>query len=161
MRQGIFGAMSVSHNVTLPTLRKYWRKGRLRGRAEHSRVEELIRRFDIRPGNPSQVMARLSGGNQQKGVLAKWLETEPTLLLLDEPVQGVDVGSKSEIYHLLETWVEATSATVVMVSTDFEDLRAVCHRVLVMKEGRIVAELEGAQKTVDRMLELAYLPGVA
>lgn len=161
MRHGIFAGLPVSHNVTLPTLRNYWRNGRLRGKAERRRVGELIRRFDIRPGNPSQLMARLSGGNQQKGVLAKWLETEPTLLLLDEPVQGVDVGSKSEIYHVLETWVQNTSATVVMVSTDFEDLRAVCHRVLVMKEGRIIAELEGTQKTVDRMIELSYLPGVA
>lgn len=161
MRQGIFGAMSVSENVTLPTLSKYWRRGRLQGREERGRVDELIRRFDIRPGNPLQTMARLSGGNQQKGVLAKWLETAPALLLLDEPVQGVDVGSKSEIYHLLESWVESTSATVVVASSDFEDLRAVCHRVLVMREGRVVAELEGAQKTVDRMVELAYLPGAA
>lgn len=161
IRHGIFGSMSVAENITLPTLSAYWSKGRLRGGQERSRVGELIRQFDIRPGNPTQLMARLSGGNQQKGVLAKWLETAPALLLLDEPVQGVDVGSKSEIYHVLERWVEATSATVVMVSSDFEDLRAVCHRVIVMKEGSIVAELEGAQKTVDRMVELAYLPGVA
>jgi len=161
LRQGIFGAMSVGENVTISTLRRYWRWGRLRSRGERGRVDELMQRFDIRPGDPAQVMARLSGGNQQKGVLAKWLETEPRLLLLDEPVQGVDVGAKADIYHLIEQWVESTSATVVIVSADFEDLRAVCHRVLVMREGRIVAELVGAQKTVDRMTELAHLSEAA
>jgi ribose transport system ATP-binding protein len=161
LRQGIFGAMSVGENVTIPTLSRYWKWGRLSSRRERTRVGELIQRFDIRPGNPAQLMARLSGGNQQKGVLAKWLETEPMLLLLDEPVQGVDVGAKADIYHLIEQWVETTSATVVVVSADFEDLRAVCHRVLVMREGRIVAELVGAQKTVDRMTELAHLSEAA
>lgn len=161
IRQGIFGGLSVAENVTVPTLSRYWKWGGLRTRRERARVEELIALFDIRPANAGQPMARLSGGNQQKAVLAKWLETEPRLLLLDEPVQGVDVGAKAAIYHLIERWVERTSATVVVVSADFEDLRAVCHRVLVMREGRIVAELEGLQKTVDRMTELAYLSEAA
>jgi ABC-type sugar transport system ATPase subunit len=161
IRHGIVGTMSVGENVTLATLSTYWRRGRLRRRAERARVGELIDRYDVRPRDPAQLMVRLSGGNQQKGVLAKWLETEPTLLLLDEPVQGVDVGSKSDIYHLLESWVERTGATVVMVSSDFEDLRAVCHRVLVMRAGRIVGDLEGSRKTLDRMLELAYLSDAA
>jgi ribose transport system ATP-binding protein len=161
IRQGIFGSLSVAENITVPTLSRYWRWGRLRTRRERARVEELIGLLDIRPANAGQLMARLSGGNQQKGVLAKWLETEPRLLLLDEPVQGVDVGAKAEIYHLIERWVERTSATVVVVSADFEDLRAVCHRVLVMREGRIVADLDGSQKTVDRMTELAYLSEAA
>ncbi len=161
IRQGIFGGMSVAENVTVPTLGRYWKWGRLRARRERARVEELIGLFDIRPADAAQLMARLSGGNQQKGVLAKWLETEPRLLLLDEPVQGVDVGAKAEIYHLIERWVERTSATVVIVSADFEDLRAICHRVLVMREGQVVADLEGAHKTVDRMTELAYLSEAA
>ena len=81
----------------------------------------------------------------------------PTILLLDEPVQGVDVGSKSEIYKLIERLVESRGTTVVMTSSDFEDLNAVCHRVLVLREGRIAAELTGANKTVEHMIEHAYL----
>jgi ABC-type sugar transport system ATPase subunit len=102
-------------------------------------------------------MGRLSGGNQQKGVLAKWIEISPTILLLDEPAQGVDVGSKSDIYHLIEQWVAEHGSTVIMVSSDFEDLNALCHRVLVLRDGQLVAELENESKTVDRMVELAYL----
>lgn len=157
IRQGTFRQMSVGDNISLSTLRRYWSQGRLQTGLERRRVDELIKKFDIRPGNSAQVMARLSGGNQQKAVLAKWIETDPCLLLLDEPAQGVDVGSKSDIYHLIEQWVIDTQSTVLMVNSDFDDLNALCHRVLVMREGRLVAELAGPTKTVDRMIQLAYL----
>ncbi|ABG99485.1 monosaccharide-transporting ATPase (plasmid) [Rhodococcus jostii RHA1] len=157
IHHGVFGRMTVAENLSLLTVGRYWKYGRIQVGPETKRVRELIGAYDIRPGNAAQMMGRLSGGNQQKGVLAKWIEISPTILLLDEPAQGVDVGSKSDIYHLIEQWVAEHGSTVIMVSSDFEDLNALCHRVLVLRDGQLVAELENESKTVDRMVELAYL----
>ncbi|MGW8537976.1 sugar ABC transporter ATP-binding protein [Rhodococcus qingshengii] len=157
IHHGVFGQMTVAENLSLLTVGRYWKYGRIQTGPETQRVSELINAYDIRPSNAGQLMGRLSGGNQQKGVLAKWLEISPTILLLDEPAQGVDVGAKSDIYHLIEQWVAEHSSTVIMVSSDFEDLNALCHRVLVLRDGKLVADLENESKTVDRMVELAYL----
>lgn len=89
--------MTVAENLSLLTVGRYWKYGRIQvGGPETKRVRELIGgAYDIRPGNAAQMMGRLSGGNQQKGVLAKWIEISPTILLLDEPAQGVDVGPRA------------------------------------------------------------------
>ncbi|KOS53306.1 sugar ABC transporter ATP-binding protein [Rhodococcus rhodochrous] len=157
IHHGVFGRMTVAENLSLLTVGRYWKFGRIQSKPEKKRVRELIGSYDIRPGNAEQLMGRLSGGNQQKGVLAKWLEIDPAVLLLDEPAQGVDVGSKSDIYHVIEQWVVEHGSAVIMVSSDFEDLNALCHRVLVLRDGQLVAELENESKTVDRMVEHAYL----
>ena len=156
VEQGIFLGQSLSENVLLTTVRRYWSGLRIDRRRERVRVRELIDKFDIRPAKPGQAMSRLSGGNQQKAVLAKWIETSPVLLLLDEPTQGVDVGSKSDIYRLVEEWVEESGSTVVMVSSDFEELSALCHRVLVMRDGRVAAQMDGPHVPVERIVESAY-----
>ena len=157
IEHGVLARMTMAENLSLPTVGRYWKGGRLRRGDERARVLEMISEFNVQPPEPDRLMGRFSGGNQQKGILAKWIETDPTVLLLDEPVQGVDVGSKSEIYQLIERLVESRGTTVVMTSSDFEDLNAVCHRVLVLREGRIAAELTGTNKTVEHMIEHAYL----
>jgi len=161
IEHGVLARMTMAENLSLPTVSRYWRGGRLRRGDERARIMEMIREFNVQPPEPDRLMGRFSGGNQQKGILAKWIETDPTVLLLDEPVQGVDVGSKREIYQLIERLVETRGTTVVMTSSDFEDLHAVCHRVLVLREGRIAAELTGANKTVENMIEHAYLAAEA
>ena len=161
IEHGVLARMTMAENLSLPTVRRYWKGGRLRRGDERARILEMIREFNVQPPEPDRLMGRFSGGNQQKGILAKWIETDPTVLLLDEPVQGVDVGSKREIYQLIERLVETRGTTVVMTSSDFEDLHAVCHRVLVLREGRIAAELTGANNTVENMIEHAYLAAEA
>ena len=124
-----------------------------RGR-EHAAALALIERFDVNPPAPAAEVQQLSGGNQQKVVLARWFHLDKPLVLLEEPTAGVDVGAKRQIYGLLRERARAGCALIV-VSTDFEEVATVCTRVLVFRNGLIAAELQGAQITVERLLGLA------
>jgi ribose transport system ATP-binding protein len=161
LNQGALGGMTVAENISLPTVGRYFRQGVLRRGAERERTAGLIGEFNVQPPDPNRLMGRLSGGNQQKAILAKWIETDPEVLLLDEPVQGVDVGSKSEIWKIIEALVEERGTTVILTSSDFEDLQAICHRVLVLRDGAVVAELAAAQNTVEHITNHAYLAEAA
>ena len=97
----------------------------------------------MRPRNTEFNMAQLSGGNQQKVVMARWLRKEPKVLLLDEPTQGVDVGAKADIHRLIDEAATAGTA-VLVISTDHEELVRLCHRVLVLRKGRVVDEILGS-----------------
>ncbi len=156
LRHGGFPKLSVRENVTLPSLSAYFQHGRLNRSLERSDVARLMDAFDVRPPDPSRIFSTLSGGNQQKAILAKWMHVKPGVLVLDEPVQGVDVGAKREIYELIER-VAANGAGVLLVDSDFEDLCQLCDRVLLMRSGRIVGEVEGADMTRHELLRLAYL----
>jgi ribose transport system ATP-binding protein len=147
--------MSVRENLTLPELAPLWHGGRLRVREERAVARDLIRRFGIRPAEPEKPLMELSGGNQQKVAVAKWLRTKPRLMVLDEPTQGVDVGGKAEILELLRT-AAREGVGVLICSSDLEDLEMVCDRVLVVREGRVGGELSGAQITRERVSEECY-----
>jgi ribose transport system ATP-binding protein len=125
-----------------------------RRRQERDRAQQLIGRFDINPPAPDAEVQQLSGGNQQKVVLARWFHLDKPLTLLEEPTAGVDVGAKRQIYALLKQKAEAGGALLV-VSTDFEEVATVCNRVLVFRDGLITAELRGAEITVARLLSTA------
>ena len=101
-----------------------------------------------------QSTATLSGGNQQKVVLAKWLATSPEILFLDEPTRGIDVGAKSEIYHLMRGLADS-GKSIIMISSEMPELIGMCDRILVMKDGRINGELERNQFSQEKVLELA------
>lgn len=161
LAQAALTSLTVAENLTLANLGAFWSGGWLRLRREHRRAVELIQRYNIQPPAPKKLLGQLSGGNQQKVILARTLERKPTVLLLDEPVQGVDVGSKSEIYTLIQQLVEREGLTVLMTSSDFEDLAALCHRVIVLIEGRVAGVLDRDTMNVDRMIELAYLERTA
>src|SRR5262245_47539216 len=105
-------------------------------------------RFEVRPSNPKLPASSFSGGNQQKIVLAKWLQPSPSVLLLDEPTQGVDAGARKQILELICD-AAASGMCVGMFSTDLEQLAAVCHRVLVLRGGEIVSEYSGQELTED------------
>ena len=141
---------TVTENLTITGLSRFFRGGFLRRRAERKEVMGWVQRFDVRPPRPDVALGTLSGGNQQKVILAKWLRTEPKVLLLDEPTHGVDVGAKAAIYQLIADRARDGLA-VVICSTENEDLAHVCDRVLVMRNGRVVAELEGSALTADRI----------
>jgi ABC-type sugar transport system ATPase subunit len=127
----------------------------MRGRAEYAEARELIRKYDISPADPDAVMSNLSGGNQQKVVLARWLRRKPTLLLLDEPTQGVDVGARAQIHGVIR---EAASegAGVLLVSSDIEELVELSDRVVVLIDGRISTELRGERIDRDQLTYLVH-----
>ncbi|MBX6389599.1 MAG: sugar ABC transporter ATP-binding protein [Frankia sp.] len=154
-RDGIAPMLTVSENATILVNDRYTRFGAIQGRRLAARVDTLVEKFDVRPRRPAALIGRLSGGNQQKVVLAKWLETGPRLLLLHEPTQGVDVAARAEIYRLVREATEAGMATV-WVSSDFEELVAVCDRVLIMADGVVRAELTGDEITEERISAAVY-----
>lgn len=143
--------LTVRENSSLTDLRRFstW-FGFLSRRRERSEIEGWIARLDVRPARAEAVFALLSGGNQQKVVLAKWLRRRPVVLLLDEPSQGVDVGAKAVI-HALAREVAAEGASVLVASSDDAELCDVCDRVLVMRDGRFVGEVTGTGLTTEEL----------
>ncbi|MEA2383443.1 MAG: ribose transport system ATP-binding protein [Solirubrobacteraceae bacterium] len=131
------------------------RRGRLRARAR-----EHVERLQVRASSVDEHAGQLSGGNQQKVVFAKWLDAQPSVLLLDDPTRGVDVGAKAEM-HVLIRGAAAAGAVVLLTSTDIDELAAVCDRVLVFFRGRICAELSSARLSEHAVLEAMNTGGVA
>ena len=146
------GALSVADNVSLPVLDEF-RRLLLDWPGIFNRALQLGTDYQVRPNRPEMKLASLSGGNQQKVLMAKWLQTEPKLLLLDEPTQGVDVGARQ---HLFAALSEATGRgiSVLVASTDFEQLAQICDRVLIFARGSVVAQLEGTAITKTAIAEL-------
>ena len=150
---GLVASMVVRENVTLADLRPYLRGGLLRHRAERSDVDTWLGLLDVRPRDQTLGAMRLSGGNQQKVLLARWLRIRPRMLVMDEPTQGVDVGAKAEIHRRIVA-AARDGAGVLVCSTDTAELVRVCDRVLVMQRGRIGAELLGrdiSEERIDRL----------
>jgi ribose transport system ATP-binding protein len=143
----------VRENTTLVDVSAFWSKGVLRRQPEVAEVRRWITELDIRPNQPDAVVATLSGGNQQKVVMARWLRIEPRVLVLDEPTQGVDVGSKADIHRLVDR-AAADGAAVVVCSTDSAELARLASRVLVLQRGRVAGELKGSDITVERIEQL-------
>jgi D-xylose transport system ATP-binding protein len=159
-RFGLVPAASVEDNLTLATLSRFARRGLLetgeRARAARAQVETLrIRTPDL--GTP---VDRLSGGNQQKVVLGRWLLAEPRVLLLDEPTRGIDVGARAEIYRLIGE-LTARGLAVVLVSSDLPELLGLSHRVVVLNRGRIAATLDGERATPEAVMAAATRGAVA
>ncbi|MCW3005110.1 MAG: sugar transporter ATP-binding protein [Conexibacter sp.] len=147
---------SAADNITLPVLTdRFFRSGRLRKREERVHVGALLDAFDVRPRNPELELARFSGGNQQKALMAKWLQSSPRLLLLDEPVQGVDVGAKAQIFDRLRE-TAAAGCALVIASSEYDDLALLCDRVLVMIDGKVSQTLVGDQVTRQRIAAACY-----
>jgi ribose transport system ATP-binding protein len=122
--------------------------------AEQARSSEVLQRFSVRPSDPERVIATLSGGNQQKVILARWMEAGSRLLVLEEPTFGVDVGSKADIYRLLDEGL-ANGLAVLLISSDFEEVAGICHRALIFNRGRVVAELQRNELSLARLTALA------
>jgi ribose transport system ATP-binding protein len=142
-RRGAIMARDLRENVMLPDPAWAYSRGWLSGRREHAEVDRWLHRLQVTPARQELPMALLSGGNQQKVVLAKWLRCAPHVMVLDEPTQGVDVGAKAAIYQML---VDAAreGASIVVCSSEAKDLAAICDRVIVLEGGRVSAELHGA-----------------
>jgi ribose transport system ATP-binding protein len=151
--QALLLAEPVYRNVSLPTLSRFARGGFLRGGAELAAAAEVTAQLDVRPADPTRPVRTLSGGNQQKVVLARWLLEECSVLLLDEPTRGVDVGARSEIYALVRR-LAARGVAVVLVSSEVPEVLGLADRVLVVREGRVVHEAPAAELSEGRVLDL-------
>jgi ribose transport system ATP-binding protein len=150
-----FSQLSVGENLSIAALDRYWRVGLLNGRAEDRDAKELMASYLIKAESANEPLSSLSGGNQQKAVLARWLRREPRVLLLDEATQGVDVGARAEIYEFARTAVDG-GAVALVASSDFEELAMICDRCLVLRSGGILTELSGSALTSEELQRLSH-----
>jgi len=157
-REGFVGDFTNGENMTLAAQGKYARGGVVRRDMERRRVVEMIRRFQVK-GSQDTLTRTLSGGNQQKVIIAKWLETAPELVILDEPTKGIDVGARLNIYEIVRE-LAAQGKGVLVVTSEAEEALTLCNRVLALKEGRIVGEFTSADASTDDLIR-ASLGGAA
>jgi len=150
-----FPDLSVRENLSAAHISKYWSRLLMNRRCEQQDARKAMERFSIRAASDLQTMSSVSGGNQQKVVLARWLQVEPRVIVLEEPTQGVDIGARADIYELIRAAADG-GAAVVTVTVDFEELEGLCDRVLVVNAGRIVAELHRPHIDHKRLSRLAY-----
>jgi ribose transport system ATP-binding protein len=153
-RTGLCLNLPMATNITLANVGALLRRGRLQRKAELTAANEYIGKLSIKPPSPAKAVARLSGGNQQKSLLARWLFADSNVFLLDEPTRGVDVAARSEIYREVNELAEA-GAAIVMVSSDLPELLGMADRILVLRRGRLVAELNAKQTTQEEVLKYA------
>jgi len=153
---GSVASLPVVENIALAVLDKYATRLTLQRRRMHREIGQLMRDFDVRPDDPTLPYGALSGGNQQKALLAKWLQTQPRLLLLDEPTQGVDIGARQQIFERVRATARETGMQVVCASTDYEQLALLCDRVIIFGRGRVWLELVGAEATKERIIEQCF-----
>jgi ribose transport system ATP-binding protein len=159
-RTGLCLNLSSAVNLTLANVRALVKGWRLRRGVETAAAHEYIEKLRIRPPSPAAIVGRMSGGNQQKVLLARWLYANSQVFLLDEPTRGVDVAARAEIYRAINGLTEA-GAAVVMVSSELPELLGMADRILVMRRGRLVAELNAKQTTQEEILRHATLEEAA
>jgi inositol transport system ATP-binding protein len=153
-REGLVLGMSVEQNLTLSNLARYCRGGFVDARQERKIADDQIRAFSIKTPNRHQPTRYLSGGNQQKVVLAKTLLVEPAVLILDEPTRGIDVGARAEIYDLIDRLARAGKA-ILLISSELAEILLLSSRILVMRKGRLTAELDPARTSQEEILKHA------
>ena len=149
--EGLMLPMTVAENLTMAGLGRVSRFGVIDSKKEREHVAELLKRLQIQTASPNVPVSSLSGGNQQKVVIAKWLHNDPRIFLLNDPTRGIDVGTKQELYRLLRALAD-DGAAILFYSTEYDELIGCCNRVLVMYRGRIVSELAGDDLTERQLL---------
>ena len=156
-RQGAGGvdSLPIVDNMFLPDVSRFYRGGRMRNREMVHAARQLGARFEVRPNDPSLKLSALSGGNAQKVLIARWMNRSPVLLLLDEPTQGVDVGTRQQIFAALREAAD-NGMTVICASSEAEQLALICDRVLVFGKGRIIREITGDDLSKDVISEACY-----
>lgn len=157
-KQGLIMDLSVARNTTLTLRNRFRRAGLINGRAERAAAGEWTTKLQVKTSSLDQTVSTLSGGNQQKVVLAKWLATKPTLLIIDEPTRGIDVGTKSEVHRLISE-LAGQGLAILMISSELPEVLGMADRVLVMHEGRIAAELDRSHATAEAVMHAATASG--
>ena len=154
LQQGLVQPMSIAVNASMAVLPDLTPAGILQPWRERRLARRFIERLRIKATSPAQVVRGLSGGNQQKVVLSKWLAAEPRILILDEPTHGVDVGTKADVHRTI-SHLATQGLTILLISSELPEVLGMSDRVLVMREGRLVAELSRAEATQERVIEAA------
>jgi ABC-type sugar transport system ATPase subunit len=151
--QGLVLGMECGENITLPSLKRLSRAGVIQKERERSVVSHFFQKLHVKAASSEATAQSLSGGNQQKLVLAKWLARECRILILDEPTRGVDVGAKAEIHRLIELLAAAGNA-ILMISSELPEILNLSTRVMVMRAGRVTGMLNRAEATEERVMQL-------
>jgi ABC-type sugar transport system ATPase subunit len=151
---GLVLPMNIIRNISLSSLKAYSPSGWMQIQKEKNSAQDHIEAFGIKAQSMHQEVETLSGGNQQKVVLAKWLETHPKVLLLDEPTLGVDIGAKHDIYTLMNQWT-AQGMAILLITSELSELLAMSDRIMVMHRGRITAEFTKAEATQEKIIHAA------
>jgi rhamnose transport system ATP-binding protein len=153
-QQGLVMDMSIADNVSLASLRALTRHGLLVGSVERKFASDWAARLQVKYNRITNPATSLSGGNQQKVVLAKWLSREPAVIIVDEPTRGIDIATKSEVHRLLVE-LSRSGVAVLMISSELPEVLAVADRILVMREGRIVGEFAHADASEEKIMAAA------
>ncbi len=152
--EGVIASMSITANVALPSIRKLSRAGFMAPRRERALASEQREALSIK-GDIESLVSSLSGGNRQKVALARWLATNPRVLLLDEPTHGIDVGTKVQVHEIMRKLARKERMAILMVSSDLPEVLAVSDRVLVIRRGRLAATLDTANATQESIMAAA------
>ncbi len=157
-RKATGGAMelTVRENVSMPRISEFFRKGFLRYYYEAADVEEILHEFMVSPPEPEARFGSLSGGNQQKAILGKWVKTRPSVLVLAEPTQGIDIGARKDVFRILRSLADA-GTTLIIASNEYEDLAHLCDRVIIFQKGRISGELHGGDLSEEAIVRSCYV----
>jgi rhamnose transport system ATP-binding protein len=153
-QQGLVMEMSIQQNVALASLSALRRAGIIRASAEHSFAADWAVRLSVKYGRLTDPVSMLSGGNQQKVVLAKWLGRRPSILIVDEPTRGIDVGTKADVHNLLDR-LAGEGIAILMISSELPEVLRLADRILVMREGRLVAEFTQADGSEEGIMAAA------
>lgn len=152
--QGLFLKLPVEHNLTIANIELAMKRGILSGKKRLKLSVETARRLWVTPLDVKMAAQNLSGGNQQKVVIGKWLCGETDILILDEPTRGIDIGAKTEIYSLINSLADK-GAGILIMSSEFKEMSGICDRILVMRKGSIISEQSGKEATTEKLLTLA------
>jgi len=151
---GLIPAMPITSNISLPMLFKYARHGWLQDKTERKSAYDAALQMEVRANNMWQLARELSGGNQQKIVLSKWLSTKPRILILDEPTRGIDVGTKAAV-HALMSKLASEGMAILMISSELPEILGMSDRVIVMREGHMTGHFSRAEATQEKIISAA------
>jgi ABC-type sugar transport system ATPase subunit len=156
LRSGCVYTMSIIGNATLAVFPKICnRLGLFRKKKEETTFDKIVQISNIKYGDKSDKIGSLSGGNQQKVVIGRWLVTEPKILILDEPTRGIDVGAKAEIYKLIDE-LSAKGIAVILISSELPELFSLCDRIAVIREGKMVATVNTSETTSEQIMRYCF-----
>ena len=153
-QEALYPDQSVRYNMTIEVMDKFLKAGRYNAKTENSIVDEYVNKMSVKLASPFQKIVRLSGGNQQKVIIGRWLASDPKILILDEPTRGVDVGAKVEIYEIIDNLVKS-GVSVIMISSELPEVLGMSDRIIVMGEGQIRGVLSREEANQERIMSLA------
>jgi rhamnose transport system ATP-binding protein len=150
-QEGLVSDFSIAQNVTLPILPRLFPRFLMRASVERQVALQDTAQLNVKMTGVDQAVAALSGGNQQKVVLAKWLSTKPRVLILDEPTRGIDIGAKVEVHRIIAE-LAASGLAIILISSDLPEVLAMSDRIMVLHEGRVTAEISRHEATQERVM---------